>query len=290
MRMPDEQEQAIIPVEQDTVPFYDRQIIAARLPDGRIAASLRNMCDALQLDRPSQMRRIRDDDILVDQLIPVRVETDGGTQTVEMLTAWAIPTWLTGIQLSRVAPEKRDAIKAYKREAADALYRHFSQRRAELAAPPNLVPAEPITKPERPSPDASPDAWATYHEQMAAWYRWQADIEQWRDSVESRLESVEEITRLVPEILDRLGPATLSPEHQRTVQAGVKRLHEVSGVAYATIHDELRQHFRVGKYEQIPEARWAEVTEWFKRRIEVAQKRRSAGSSGAEPPDQDTLF
>ena len=105
--MQDEQEQAIIPVEQDSVPFYDRQIIAARLPDGRIAASLRNMCDALQLDRPSQMRRIRDDDILVDQLVPVRVETEGGAQAVEMLTAWAIPTWLTGIQLSRVAPEKR---------------------------------------------------------------------------------------------------------------------------------------------------------------------------------------
>src|SRR5689334_4125702 len=94
-RMPDEQEQAIVPVEQDTVPFYDRQIIAARLPDGRIAASLRNMCDALQLERYSQVRRIRDDDILVDQLVPVRVETDGGAQTVEMLTAWAIPTWLT---------------------------------------------------------------------------------------------------------------------------------------------------------------------------------------------------
>jgi hypothetical protein len=50
MRMPDEQEQAIIPVEQDTVPFYNRQIIAARLPDGRIAVSLRNMCSAT--DRP----------------------------------------------------------------------------------------------------------------------------------------------------------------------------------------------------------------------------------------------
>jgi hypothetical protein len=52
----------------------------------------------------------------------------------------------------------------------------------------------------------------------------------------------------------------------------------------------LRQHFRVGKYEQIPEARWAEVTEWFKRRIDVAQKRRGAGGSGAKPSDQGTLF
>jgi hypothetical protein len=65
----------------------------------------------------------------------------------------------------------------------------------------------------------------------------------------------------------------------------------VSGVAYATIHDELRQHFRVGKYEQIPEARWAEVTEWFKRRIDTAQKHRGASSGGsAESSDQDSLF
>jgi hypothetical protein len=64
----------------------------------------------------------------------------------------------------------------------------------------------------------------------------------------------------------------------------------VSGVAYATIHDELRQRFRVGKYEQIPEARWAEVTEWFKRRIGVAQKRRDASGDGsAESSDQGTL-
>jgi hypothetical protein len=65
----------------------------------------------------------------------------------------------------------------------------------------------------------------------------------------------------------------------------------VRGVAYATIHDELRQHFHVGKYEQIPESRWAEVTEWFKRRIDAAQKRRGAsGDSSAESSDQGTLF
>ncbi len=94
--------------------------------------------------------------------------------------------------------------------------------------------------------------------------------------------------RAVPEILDRLGPATLSPEHQRSVQAGVKRLHEVSGVAFPTIHDELRQHFHVGKYEQIPEERWAEVADWFKRRIDAAQKRR--GTKGSEAPEQGGLF
>ena len=46
-------ERAIVPVKQATIRFYDREIIAVRLPDGRIAAALRSMCDALQLERYS---------------------------------------------------------------------------------------------------------------------------------------------------------------------------------------------------------------------------------------------
>src|SRR5260221_7113709 len=224
--MPDEPEQAIIPAEQDTVTFYDRQIIAVRLPDGRIAAALRTMCEALQLDRPGQLRRIREDETLADQLVPVRVQTESGMQPMEMLTAWAIPTWLTGIQLSRVAPEKRPAILAFKREAADVLYRHFSQRPPQLTASSTLVPSEPITQPDRPPQDAPPLAWAEYHEPMAAWLRWQADVEVWRHHIDARLDQHEQVLRLVPEILERLRPETLSAEHQHTVQSGIKRSHE----------------------------------------------------------------
>ncbi|HEX9413750.1 MAG TPA: phage antirepressor N-terminal domain-containing protein [Ktedonobacterales bacterium] len=279
--MPDEPGQAIVPVEQDTVTFYDRQIIAVRLPDGRIAAALRPMCEALQLDRAGQLRRIREDEAIADQLVSVRVDTEGGAQLMEMLTAWAIPTWLTGIKLSRVAPEKRPAILAFKREAADVLYRHFSQRQAELAAPPNLVPAEPITKPEPPERGAALVDWRTYHEAMVAWIDWQSDIEQWRGSMESRLETVEEITRLVPEILERLGPEMLSAEHQRTVHSSIKHLHELTGRAYPTLWTELGASFHVAKYDQIPEARWGEVAEWLRVRITRA---------GGQAPEQGSLF
>jgi hypothetical protein len=34
-----------------------------------------------------------------------------------------------------------------------------------------------------------------------------------RGAVEDRIESVEEVARLVPKILERLGPQTLTPEH-----------------------------------------------------------------------------
>jgi predicted fused transcriptional regulator/phosphomethylpyrimidine kinase len=90
----------------------------------------------------------------------------------------------------------------------------------------------------------------------------------------ARLESTEEVLRLVPEILERLGPEALTPEHQRTVQHAAKRLHDAGGYAYATVYAELGEHFHVAKHGQIPEARWQDVAEWFRVRIATAEKRR----------------
>ena len=52
---------------------------------------------------------------------------------------------------------------------------------------------------------------------MVRWIDWQQDIEAWRGSVESRLEGLEEVTNLIPETLERLGPQTLTADHQRVV-------------------------------------------------------------------------
>src|SRR6185312_5225259 len=69
------------PAQQDTVMFYGHEIIAVRLADGRIAASLRNMCEALQVDRYGQVRRIREDETISDQLVQVTIQTEGGAQS-----------------------------------------------------------------------------------------------------------------------------------------------------------------------------------------------------------------
>lgn len=266
--------EALVPVEQAHVPFYDRAIIAVRLPDGRIAAVLSILCDVIGLAPAPQARRIRADEVLSEQLMLAQVQTGGGPQAMDVLTAWAIPTWLQGIKLGKVTPEKRPAILAFKREAADVLYRHFSERRV-LPSPSVLVPSEPVIEPMRPTPEASRAAWITYHQQMATWLEWQEDIEKWRDSVESRLESVEEVTRLIPELFERLPPQTLSPAHQSTVQAMVKRLHDLAGFSFATIYADLNTAFHVGRYSDIPDAQWPQVAVWFKQRIDAAEKRRS---------------
>ena len=84
---------------------------------------------------------------------------------------------------------------------------------------------------------------------------------------------MEEVTRLVPEILQRLGPQTLTPEHQATIKHLATRLHELSGLAYATIYGDLNAAFHVGKYSDIADARWPEIAAWFKMRIDAAEKR-----------------
>jgi hypothetical protein len=242
-----------------------------RLPDGRVTAALSVLCEVIGLAPAPQARRIRADEVLAEQLLIAQIQTEGGPQAMDVLTAWAIPAWLQGIKLGKVAPEKRAAILAFKREAADILYRHFSERRP-LPAPAALAPEQPITEPERPTHDAGRETWITYYRQMAAWLEWQADIETWRGQVESRLEGIEEVTRLIPELLERLGPRTLSPEHQSTVKAMAGRLHQVAGYSYGTIYSELNTAFHVGKYSDIPDAHWAEVAAWLQARIDNAQR------------------
>ncbi|MGZ6322133.1 MAG: BRO family protein [Ktedonobacterales bacterium] len=135
----------------------------------------------------------------------------------------------------------------------------------------------------KPAPDAPAALWARYHEQLAALYYRQAVYEEQMRVIDarmiehdtqlgelhSRVESLEAGQRLLPEILERLGPQPLTPEHQATVKALAGRLHALGGYAFATIYGDLTAAFHVGKYSDIPDARWLEVTAWFQRRIDA---------------------
>ncbi len=149
----------------------------------------------------------------------------------------------------------------------------------------------------KPAPDAPPLVVAEYLERLAALYRRQAayeaqlayvdatlsarlddhdtrlrDHEEQIGELHGRLEGMEEVTRLVPEILQRLGPQALTPEHQATIKHQAARLHELAGASYATIYGELTAAFHVGRFSDIPDARWPEIAVWFKTRIEAAER------------------
>jgi uncharacterized coiled-coil protein SlyX len=138
-----------------------------------------------------------------------------------------------------------------------------------------------------PAESAPARVWAEYYEHLAVLYRRAAayeaqlayvdakldELDAQFDELQSRVEGVEEGMRLLPEILERLGPQTLTPEHQATVKQMARRLSELSGIAYATIYSDLNAAFHVGRYSDLPDARWVEITAWFERRISAAQQR-----------------
>ena len=265
--------QELIPTEQQTITFYSKPIVVVRLPDGRPGVVLRYLCENLQLDPGAQVARIKRTEAIVEDLVYVQVQTEGGFQKMPTLVLHAAPFWLAGIDPKRVREEIRPEILRYQREVVDVLYAWAQSPKVRAAAPTGLVPAEQVTKPTVPTDDAGMDAWRAYYQQMILWIDWQRDIEEWRGSVESRLEGLEEVTNLIPEILERLGPQTLTDEHQQAIREYARQLHELTGKPYPTIWEDLKTAFRVAKYANIPELDWPRVVRWFQAQMEQKRKR-----------------
>jgi len=297
--MTDGQSDVLIPTEQATVMFYDREIVAVRSPDGRIAAVLASMCDALQLLTRGQARRIRADPIIADHLLPARVETAGGPQTMDVLVAWAIPKWLTGIRLGMVAPEKRPAIEAFQREAADVLYRHFSQARATLPAlpaPQSMTLVDPqiagqvaqlveqidtlngavnLMREHLAALLSLPGQVAGLSEQMSHAVAMLAALAERQDASETQLAQIDERTQ------------RLTPAHTQDVQEMVNRMvretkHLPAPLKHYMIYGRLKRRFRAGSYSEIADDRFDEVMAHLRDELRRA--------TGGAAPEQGSLF
>ena len=69
------------PIRQESVTLLDAEVIAVRLPDGRIGETLASLCEALGLRPASRARRIRLDKVLTGELLDVQITTTSGAQT-----------------------------------------------------------------------------------------------------------------------------------------------------------------------------------------------------------------
>lgn len=274
----DEQDQELhelIPTVQDTIIFNGKPLVVVRLPDGRPGVVLRWICENLHIQAQAQTDRIKRTEVIANDLVYVQVQTEGGFQKMPTLVLDSVPYWLATIDTRRMRKDdpKRLDILEYQRRAVAALYAWAASAPKAIAAPTNVVPAEPVTKPTTPAEDAPLEVWREYYQRMLALVDWQMDVEQWRGSVESRLEGVEAMTGLIPEILERLGPEKLTPAHQNLVKYYVQQLAKATGKHSGTIYSDLYTAFNVPRYQEIPEAEWDNVERWFKGQMERAKKK-----------------
>lgn len=208
-----------------------------------------------------------------------------------VLTLRGFPTWILGINPGEVeedptqpgkAEQIRQMILAYQVEAVDVLYRHFAQKaqvRPALTAPTaaTVIPAEPT----KPAPEATRAERIAYYEDLEVWARWKAnqeaqewrgEVEEWRGEVSAALEGDRAIIGIIPELIERLGPETISATHQGQVKGYVKRLHELTKKPFPTIYEDIRLAFGPASYRDLLESEWSQIEVWFLREIEKAKR------------------
>jgi hypothetical protein len=265
---PEYQVDAVLePTEQHTITFYGKPLIAVRLPDGTPAVVFNHLCKNMGLEQTAQVRRVRRKKALAKGLYSVRIETPGGPQVVNALTLAVTPGWLFDIDAARADPDKREEIEHYQERCMEVLYQWASA--PHLETPTSLVPSEPVAKPMEPELGASPEQWRAYHRQMAEFFDWKISIEEWRGGIEGRIENIE---ALLPDIMERLPPATISSEHQNLVKWYVSELNKATHKPFPTIWSLVYTAFQVPRYQDLREAQWDEIQHWFRQQFQKVSR------------------
>lgn len=86
--------------------------------------SVRRVCDALGVDRKTQLRKlaVRPWATIADI---ATVDTAGRSQIMSMISLRALPMWLATISPTKVAPEVREKLAVYQTECAEVLADHY---------------------------------------------------------------------------------------------------------------------------------------------------------------------
>jgi hypothetical protein len=288
--------QVLIPIQQLLVLFHSYQILAVRLPDNRVAASLRGLCRMLNLSRNGQMQRIRRDKSLAEHLFLARVEIANKPQYVDVLIVEAIPSWALGLHLNLIDMEKRPLVLALQVEAVQAFHRAFFNEGAEPSvrtarkhppksgyAPREWVDAEgSATTLDSPwdlfyeALDHAKEALDDVQRAMRGIEREQeqtemhtqdrfARIEKFEARVEGRLAQLEQEHNVDPEAEEAAqdNERILSPMHLVQVSVLARSLRARTGERIDAMMADLAETFGVEDVSDIPDAGWEHVLSWF---------------------------
>lgn len=132
------QSKSLIPTDQKQVLFYDDEITAVRLNDGRVFVPVKPICERLGVQWAAQSKRIRRDPVLAEEIMSVSVtDTDiriSGSRRPHTSDMLCLPLdfisgFLFGINATRVNEELRERVIRYQRECYKALAEAFQEGR-----------------------------------------------------------------------------------------------------------------------------------------------------------------
>jgi hypothetical protein len=244
-------------IEQREVSFYEDELLAVRADDGAVYVAIRQLCDALGVDRRGQVRRIKDHDVLAEGyrrggLIspPSTSGRGGGLQKATFLRVDLVPLWLSGISPNRIKEEVRSKLKRFQREAAKVLWEAFQEGR---------LTADPVFD-ELLAQD-TPEAQAYKMIQgMLQLARNQLMMRTQLQDHEQRLERIEAT-------LGDPGRA-VTPDQASQISQSVKAvamlLSKRSGSnQYGSVYGELYRRFGITSYKLLPADKFQAAADWL---------------------------
>lgn len=263
-------DQALQPIDQRTVIFYDDEITAVVVEEDAkqvIYVPIRPICDFLGVAWDPQRRRINRDPVLADVMMSVTVtvtDIDPSSRRPRSSDMLCLPLdylngWLFGINAARVKEEIRERLITYQRECYRVLADAF------------LGPQTAVTPTQ---------ATLLQVEQMglaiAQMAREQLEFDRRLSTTEERLERAArafgDLTKRVTAVEQRLSPGEAVTEEQasqisQAVKAVALAMGKKSGKnEFGATYGELYRRFGVTSYKLIPARQFDEVmkflTDW----------------------------
>ncbi|MCO5186060.1 MAG: hypothetical protein M9928_09375 [Anaerolineae bacterium] len=246
-------------VEQKTIVFYDDELIAVKLEDGRTVVPVKPICDALGVNWDGQRQRITRDDVLSAESVTCTVITTAQGSAPQGRAMLCLPDkyisgFLFGISARRVKPELKETLIRYQRECYDVLSQAFFSGR--------LTSHTAIMSADSPAAQAYKIAMA-----VAEIARHQWVMEQRIDSAETRIADLETV-------VEQLGTQLAAPSRvvsdeqasqiSQAVRAVGMVLSKRSGRnEYGGVYGELYRREGVTSYKLLPAKQFAPVMEWL---------------------------
>lgn len=125
------------PQEQLPITLFDHVVLAARVDNGRIFLSLRDLCHALGLDLSAQRRRITANEAL--HLTQLRVLVGRQLRVLDMLLLDDLALWILTVQTGRMAPEARERVGYVKTYLEASVRQAFAALTGLPAGPSSLI-------------------------------------------------------------------------------------------------------------------------------------------------------
>jgi hypothetical protein len=247
---------ALIPIQQALVPFHGYGILSVRLPDDHVAISHNELCRMFNLSRGTQILRIQRNENLASQLVLVRVQTAGGPQNIEVLIVDAIPDWVLGVQINKLAPEKRPLLLALKAEAFDVFYGYFFGAHSRQNA-------QQATK-QLPESD---DRWEQLYQIIAGfeneWRSMKTDMASMKADIARLKATQEQKPAGAAQGAARQAEDRLSPDHFLHLYVLARSLESRTGEPLGAVMRELAAAFHVTDIGELPDSAWDAILSWF---------------------------